>query len=148
MKRAPKVRSPSRHALADDLDAFGRTYAELFGVVPPLPAARMELSGTVAPEFSLLAEKIRAHALAPQGMFDVRTIQLFCFGMLLVEGHDAAYWHARAARRNGASWQDLHKVIEMATAVTSGFGALNRGGALLAKLRKEEEAEPGAGKRS
>lgn len=148
MKRAPKRRSPSRHALADELDAFGRTYAELFGVVPPLPAARMELSGKVAPEFSLLAEKIRAHALAPQGMFDVKTVQLFCFGMLVVEGHDAAYWHARAARRNGASWEELHKVVEMATVVTSGFGALNRGGALLARLRKDEAAEPDAGSRA
>lgn len=148
MKRSRKENPTSGQALADELAAFGKTYADLFGVVPPLPGSRMELSGRVAPEFSLLAEKIRAHALAPQGMFDVKTIQLFCFGMLVVEGHDAAYWHARAARRNGASWEELHKVVEMATVVTSGFGALNRGGALLARLRKEEEAEPGAGNRA
>lgn len=148
MQPSRKKGSSPASSLANELSAFGKTYADLFGVVPPLPASRMELSGRVAPEFSLLAEKIRAHALAPQGTFDVKTIQLFCFGMLVVEGHDAAYWHARAARRNGASWEELHKVVEMATVVTSGFGALNRGGALLARLRKEEEAEPGSGNRA
>ena len=142
MKHPSEDRSADNRKLAEDLDAFRQSYADLFGMVPPLPAARIELSGRVAPEFSLLAEKIRAHALAPQGLFDVKTIQLICFGMLLVEGHDAAYWHALAARRNGASWQELHKIVELATVITSGFGALNRGGALLAKLRKEESAVP------
>ncbi len=142
MKRPSKARSAGRQDTAGDLEAFRQSYAELFGVVPPLPEARMAFSGTVAAEFALLAEQIRAHALAPQGMFDVKLIQMICFGMLLVEGHEAAYWHALAARRNGASWQELHKIVELATAITSGFGALNRGGALLAKLRKEESAAP------
>ena len=144
MNHPSKHRSANRQDIAGELDAFRQTYADLFGVVPPLPAARIESSGSIAPEFSLLAEKLRAHALAPQGMFDAKIIQLICFGMLLVEGHDAAFWHALAARRNGASWQELHKIVELATVVTSGFGALNRGGALLAKLRKEETADPKA----
>ena len=128
--------------LQTELNRFRETYRSLFGVIPPLPENRMAFSGGVAPEFSLLAEQVRAHALAPQGMFDVKLIQMICFGMLLVEGHEAAYWHALAARRNGASWQELHKIVELATVVTSGFGALNRGGALLAKLQKEEGADP------
>ena len=48
-------------------------------------------------------------------MFDVKTIQLICFGMLLLEGHDAAYSHARAVRRNDGNWQELHKIVELAT---------------------------------
>lgn len=137
----PKAPSSS---IRSELDRFRETYRQLFGVVPPLPESRIALSGSVAPEFSLLAEQIRAHALAPQGMFDVKLIQLICFGMLLVEGHEAAYWHALAARRDGASWEELHKIVELATVITSGFGALNRGGAVLAKLRKEESAAAGA----
>jgi hypothetical protein len=139
-KQKPSAFPPA--SLQTELDRFRETYRSLFGVIPPLPENRMALSGGVAPEFSLLAEQVRAHALAPQGMFDVKLIQLICFGMLLVEGHEAAYWHALAARRNGASWQELHKIVELATVVTSGFGALNRGGALLAKLQKEEGADP------
>lgn len=142
MRHPSKRRGADKQRIAKDLETFRQSYADLFGVVPPLPATRIEFSSRVAPGFSLLAERIRAHALAPQGMFDVKTIQLICFGMLLVEGHDAAFWHARAARRNGANWQELHKIVELATVITSGFGALNRGGALLAKLRKEESAVP------
>ena len=57
--------------------------------------------------------------------------------MLLVESSSAAKFHALAACRAGASWQELHKVIELATAV-SVLGAANKGGALLNELKNNE----------
>ena len=56
-------RPRSRRNLID----FAKTYRSLFGVIPPLPEYRMALSGGVAPEFSLLAEQIRAHARGHMG---------------------------------------------------------------------------------
>lgn len=121
-----------------ELERYRQTYAEMFGVVPPIPNNRMTISGEVAPDFSLLAEQIRAHALKAQGRFDDSMIQAICFGFLLIQGHEASYWHARAARMAGASWAELHKIVELATAICSGFHGLNPGGAVLARLKREE----------
>lgn len=138
-----KKRSTRAKPLPRDLARYRDTYVELFGVLPPLPGARIAFSGDVAPDYSRLMEKLRAHALSPIGDLSVKHIQLICFGMLVVEGHDAAYWHAVAARRLGASWAELHKMVELAGAITSGLGALNRGGALLQRLRTEESDKQG-----
>ena len=57
--------------------------------------------------------------------------------MLLVEGSGTAKFHAFAARQSGATWEELHRVIELATAV-SALGSANKGGALLNELRQQE----------
>jgi hypothetical protein len=58
--------------------------------------------------------------------------------MLLVEHHPAAQMHALAARRAGASWPELHKVVELASA-TGALAPANQGSALLKGLRDKEE---------
>ena len=128
----------SREDIPEDLARFRDTYVELFGMLPPLPAARFEFSSEINPEFLRLSERLRAHAFYSD-VFDVKTTNLILFGMLLVEHHPAAQMHALAARRAGASWQELHKVVELASA-TGALAPANQGSALLKALRDKDQA--------
>jgi 4-carboxymuconolactone decarboxylase len=123
-----------------DLARFRDTYVELFGTLPPLPSARFEFSGEVNPEFLRLSEKMRAHTFFSD-VIDGKTTQLILFGMLLVEHNQmGAMAHAAAARRLGASWEELHKVMELA-ATTGALGPANQGTALLRDLRAKEQSK-------
>ena len=128
--------SNSPKHLPSDLEAFRESYADLFGSVPPLPAAKFAFSADIDPEALRLAEQLRAHAFYSD-TFDVKTTQLILFGILLSNGAGAARYHALAARRAGASWKELHKVAELASAVAS-LGPLNNGSAVLNELRTDE----------
>lgn len=123
--------------LPDDLKKFRDSYIELFGALPQLPAARFAFSGETDPQALRLVEELRAHAFYSD-IFDVKTTNLILFGMLLVEHHPAAQMHALAARRAGATWQELHKVVELASA-TGALAPANQGSALLQALREKEE---------
>ena len=127
----------SSNELDAELTRFRQTYAELFGMVPPLPAARFEFSGEINPEFLRLSERLRAHAFYSD-VFDVKTTNLILFGMLLVEHNPAAQMHALAARRAGDTWQELHKVLERAAA-TKSLGPSNQGSSTLKSLRDTEQ---------
>jgi alkylhydroperoxidase/carboxymuconolactone decarboxylase family protein YurZ len=128
----------AKKQLPPDLQRFRDTYVELFGTLPPLPAARFEVSGEVNPEFLRLSEELRAHAFYSE-VFDLKTTQLILFGMLLAERNQAgAQAHAAAARRAGASWEELHKIVELAAA-TGALAPANQGGALLKALRDKEQ---------
>jgi alkylhydroperoxidase/carboxymuconolactone decarboxylase family protein YurZ len=130
--------SERKSELPADLVKFRDSYVEMFGTLPPLPKARFEFSGEINPEFLRLAEKLRAHAFY-NDVFDMKTTQLILFGMLLVEHNAiAAQAHAAAARRAGASWRELHKVVELAAA-TGALYPSNQGSALLHGLREKEE---------
>jgi len=122
--------------LPDDLKKFRDSYVELFGSLPALPAARFEFSGAVNPDFLRLAGQLRAHTFYSD-VFDLKTTHLILFGMLLVEHNAAAQMHALAARRAGASWQELHKVIELAS-TTGALGPANQGSAMLKTLHDKE----------
>jgi len=122
--------------LPDDLKKFRDSYLELFGTLPQLPAARFAFSGDTDPQALRLVEELRAHAFYSD-VFDVKMTNLILFGMLLVEHHPAAQMHALAARRAGASWQELHKVVELASA-TGALAPVNQGSALLQALREKE----------
>ena len=123
--------------LPQDLEKFRDSYKEMFGEVPPLPAAKFEFSGEIAPAALRLAEQFRAHAFY-NTVFDAKTTQLLLFGMLLATGTEAAQHHAHAARRAGASWEELHQVVELASAM-SALGPFNHGSAMLHKLRGQGE---------
>lgn len=127
----------SKKELPDDLKTFRDSYVELFGALPPLPAGRFEFSGEVDPQALRLWEQMRARAFY-NDVFDLKTTQLILFGMLLVEHNQiAAQAHAAAARRAGASWQELHKIVELASATGALYPA-NQGSALLNGLRDKE----------
>jgi 4-carboxymuconolactone decarboxylase len=119
-----------------DLAEFRDSYVKLFGSLPPLPAARFEFSGKINPEFLRRAEALRAHAFY-SNVFDVKTTNLILFGMLLVEHNPAAQMHALAARRAGATWEELHKVVELAS-TTGALGPANQGSAMLKTLHDGE----------
>jgi 4-carboxymuconolactone decarboxylase len=127
---------PPKDELPPDLKEFRDSYVALFGSLPALPAARFEFSGEVNPEFLRLAEKLRAHTFYSD-VFDIKTTHLILFGMLLVEHNAAAQMHALAARRAGASWPELHKVVELAS-TTGALGPANQGSAMLKVLHDKE----------
>ncbi|HLH91515.1 MAG TPA: carboxymuconolactone decarboxylase family protein [Xanthobacteraceae bacterium] len=125
--------------LPEDLAKFRDGYAELFGTVPPMPAARFAFAGEVDPDGLRLIEQLRAHAFH-SNVFDTKTTNLILFGMLLVERlQPAAQVHAFAARRAGATWEELQKVVELASA-TGALAAANMGSAMLQALREKEKS--------
>ena len=128
----------AKKELPDDLKKFRDSYADRFGALPPLPSGRFEFSGDVDPETLRLWEQLRARAFY-NDVFDMKTTQLILFGMLLVEHNQlAAQAHASSARRAGASWEELHKVVELASATGALYPA-NQGSALLNTLRQKDD---------
>ena len=127
--------------LPSDIAAFRDSYEELIGFVPPRVAARFDVTADVAPDFLRLQEELRARAMYSD-VFDVKTSQLMLFGILLALMGDAARLHAIAARRAGASWGELHKVVELAF-LFRGMPAMNIGCEILAVMRKDETSAGG-----
>ncbi|MGI4814306.1 MAG: carboxymuconolactone decarboxylase family protein [Janthinobacterium lividum] len=117
----------------------GRIYEELIGFLPPRIEARLSVTGALDPQLVDLQERMRAHAMYPKS-FDVKTAQLMLFGMLLMDGSDAAVLHAIAARRAGASWHELQDTISLCF-LFRGLSAANRGAELLANIAHRELQE-------
>ncbi len=111
-------------------------YQELLGFVPPRIEARLNVTGAIDPKMLDLQEQIREHGMYPK-CFDVRTAQLMLFGMLLMDMSDAAQLHAIAARRAGASWEEMQAVISLCF-LFRGLPAANRGAEILANVAKRE----------
>src|SRR6516164_4664097 len=119
----------------------GAIYEELLGFVPPRIEARFAVTGALDPDLLGLQERLRAHAMYPK-CFDVKTAQLMLFGMLLMDLSDAAQLHALAARRAGATWEELQAMVSLCF-LFRGLSAANRGAEILANLaRREQEAAP------
>jgi 4-carboxymuconolactone decarboxylase len=112
-------------------------YRDLLGFVPPRIEARLHVTGALDPAMLDLQEKIRAHGMYPE-CFDTRTSQLMLFGMLLMDLNDAAMLHAIAARRAGASWEELQGVINLCF-LFRGLSAANRGAEILASVASREQ---------
>jgi alkylhydroperoxidase/carboxymuconolactone decarboxylase family protein YurZ len=126
-------------AYADKVASFeDRTdiYNELIGFVPPRIEARMAVTGALDPTLLDLQEKMRERAMYPR-CFDVKTAQLMLFGMLLMDMSDAAQLHAIAARRAGASWEEMQAVVSLCF-LFRGLPAANRGAEILANVAKRE----------
>jgi 4-carboxymuconolactone decarboxylase len=121
----------------------GAIYQELLGFVPPRIEARLAVTGALDPELLEMQERMREHAMYPK-CFDVKTSQLMLFGMLLMDGSDAAVLHGIAARRAGASWEEMQAVISLCF-LFRGLSAANKGAELLANIAKREEASQSAG---
>lgn len=120
----------------EELEALRQRYVELIGFVPPRIQARTDLLARLDPQFLSMQETIRAHAMYP-ACFDTKTSQLMLFGMLLVLLSDAATLHARAARRAGATWEELSAVVNLAF-LFRGLPAGNLGAQILQELAKAE----------
>lgn len=111
-------------------------YKDLIGFLPPRIEARINVTGALSPDLLELQEQMRLLAMYPK-CFDVKTSQLMLFGMLLMDMNDAAPLHGIAARRAGASWEEMQAVVSLAF-LFRGLSAANRGAELLANIAKRE----------
>lgn len=121
---------------AATIDERNAIYRDLIGFVPPRIEARMAVTGALDPSLLDLQERMREHAMYPK-CFDVKTAQLMLFGMLLMDMSDAAQLHAIAARRAGASWEEMQAVVSLCF-LFRGLPAANRGAEILANVAKRE----------
>lgn len=129
---------PPRQLADAELAGLRAPYQELIGFVPPRIQARTELGARLDPELLRLQEQARLRAMYP-ACFDTKTAQLMLFGILLALMGDAARLHAIAARRAGASWEELHAVVGLAY-LFRGLPAANLGAEILLKLAEAEGA--------
>lgn len=114
-------------------------YQDLVGFLPPRIEARLNVTGALDPKLLELQEAIREHAMYPK-CFDVKTAQLMLFGMLLMDMSDAAVLHGMAARKAGASWEEMQAVVSLCF-LFRGLSAANRGAEMLANLARREADE-------
>lgn len=113
-------------------------YKDLIGFVPPRVAARLAVTGALDPELLRMQEESRVHAMFP-ACFDTKTAQLMLFGMLLLKMLDAASLHGNAARRAGASWEEMQAVVSLAY-LFGGLPVANRGAEIIAQLAEAESS--------
>jgi 4-carboxymuconolactone decarboxylase len=130
---------PPRRLGDAELADIRTPYETLIGFVPPRIMARTDLLARVDPDLLRLQEAARLRAMYPE-CFDVKTSQLMLFGILLALMGDAARLHAIAARRAGATWEELSAVVGLAF-LFRGLPAANLGAEIIQKLA---EAESGA----
>ncbi|MCK9508876.1 MAG: carboxymuconolactone decarboxylase family protein [Pigmentiphaga sp.] len=121
------------------LEERAAIYQELIGFVPPRIEARLSVSGALDPKLVDLQEQLREHAMYPK-CFDVKTSQLMLFGMLLMDLSDAAVLHGIAARRAGATWEEMQAVVSLCF-LFRGLSAANRGAELLANIAEHEHKQ-------
>jgi len=133
----PDRKLPESQLAAGELEALQEVYRELLGFVPPRITARTDLLGRLDPEGLRLQEEMRSHFMYPRA-FDTKTVQLMLFGMLLMNLQDAAKLHAIAARRAGASWEELVSVMGLAF-IFRGLSAANVGSQILQEVAADED---------
>lgn len=120
---------PDPQMSAQDIETLRQRYTDLIGFVPPRIQARTDLLARLDPELLQMQEDMRRHAMYPD-CFDTKTAQLMLFGMLLVLLSDAAHLHARAARRAGATWEEMSAVVNLAF-LFRGLPAANLGAQII-----------------
>lgn len=124
--------------LPPDLARVWQSYVDMFGAMPPMPAGKFNFSGKVAPDFLRSVEDLRARAFYNTALGPKHS-QLVLFALLLSQLHPAAAHHAQAARRAGASWDELHAIVELTTAIGA-LAPANFGGNMLNTLKRDEGA--------
>ena len=116
-------------------EEYEKMYEELIGFVPPRIQNRIRLGLEVDPELLAQTEQIRRTAMYPK-CFDVKTAQLMLVGILLAHVAPAAEFHARAAKRAGATKAELHAVAGLAF-LFRGLPAFNLASEIINKIFDE-----------
>jgi 4-carboxymuconolactone decarboxylase len=124
---------------AEQVQEYRDFYTELIGFVPPRIQARTELLSRVDPDLLAMQEQVRKHAMYP-ACFNVKTSQLMLFGILLGLLSDATRLHAIAARRAGATWEELSAVVGLAF-LFRGLPAANLGAQIIQEIAASESDE-------
>lgn len=108
----------------------------------PTEELRRRLSPT-ATQGQCMQEQAELRNLIPKSI-DSKTGHLILLAMLLTDHGAVAVAQGIAARRAGASWDELRAVADMAF-VLHGLPAANRGGEFLAALAEREREDRIAG---
>lgn len=127
-----------------EIDRYLQTYREMAGFVPPRIQARFDRLGRTNPELLLAQEKVR-NLITYTDALDQKTVQLILFAVLSVQLRDAAKIHGHAARRAGASWEELQAAIDLAY-LFGGVSIANHAPSILegvAELEAKAAAEEG-----
>ncbi len=127
---------PDRQLDDAQVDEYRDFYTELIGFVPPRIQARTDLLSRLDPELLKMQEEMRARAMYP-ACFDVKTAQLMLFGILLGLLSDATRLHAIAARRAGATWEEMSAVVNLAF-LFRGLPAANLGAQIIQEIAQSE----------
>lgn len=114
-------------------------YEDLIGFAPPKIAARLPLSQELDPELLELQEAVRQKAMH-ESVLDDKTAQLVLWGILLGQVGQGARWHGIAARRAGATWEELHAVAGLAY-LFRGLPAMNLAAEIMDDLRGDDPLE-------
>lgn len=122
-----------------EVEALRQVYVDLIGFVPPRIQARTDLLARLDPELLTMQEAIRRRAMYPT-CFDTKTAQLMLFGMLLMTLADAARLHAIAARRAGATWEELSAVVNLVF-LFRGLPAANLGAQIIQGIAEAEKPD-------
>lgn len=133
-----------KHKIDDEaLAEYRGVYTELIGFVPPRIRARTDLLARLDPELLKMQENLREHCMYPEA-FDTKTAQLMLFGMLVMSLRDAAKLHGIAARRAGATWEEMQAVVNLAF-LFGGLSVANRGAEMLQEIAQMEAEQQGSG---
>ena len=120
----------------DSLADIEAVYEDMIGFVPAKVRARLAASEKIDPETLRIVERWRLNALTPDAL-DQKTVQLISFAILLVQGSAAARNHALAAKKAGATREELHAAAGIAN-LFRGIAAFNQAGEIIAELFSSE----------
>jgi 4-carboxymuconolactone decarboxylase len=127
---------PERKLPDEQVEEYRNFYIELLGFVPPRILARTDWLARLDPDLLHMQEELRQHCMYPD-CFDTKTSQLFIFAIMLTNLQDAAKLHALAARRAGASFEELTAVVNFVF-LFRGLSAANLGAEILQGIAKAE----------
>jgi 4-carboxymuconolactone decarboxylase len=127
---------PERKLPDEQVEEYRNFYIELLGFVPPRIQARTDWLARLDPDLLNMQEELRKHCMYPD-CFDTKTSQLFIFAIMLTNLQDAAKLHALAARRAGASFEELTAVVNFVF-LFRGLSAANLGAEILQGIAKAE----------
>jgi 4-carboxymuconolactone decarboxylase len=132
----PGTQLPERKISDEQVEEYRNFYIELLGFVPPRIQARTDWLARLDPDLLSIQEELRRHCMYPD-CFDTKTSQLFIFTIMLTNLQDAAKLHALAARRAGATFEELTAVVNFVF-LFRGLSAANLGAEILQGIAKAE----------
>lgn len=121
----------------ESIEYYLSTYRELVGFVPPRIQSRFDKLRETNPELLLAQEKTR-NLISYTDQLDQKTVQLVLFAVLGVQLRDAARIHGAAAKRAGATEEQLQAVLDLAY-LFGGTSITNHAPAILEGVRELED---------
>lgn len=118
---------------------YHEIYSDLLGFTPPRIKHRVKLGLEVDPDLLDKLETLREAAMYPDCM-DTKTAQMILFAVLLTRLAPAARIHCIAAKRAGATKEELHAVCGL-TFLFCGLSAFNIGAEMIQEVWAEDEGK-------